>query len=109
MAQIPERPLLRLDDPVRETRQSGGARFVKVRKFKPNQQSAGQVGRRFSRLGDVLDQNRDPLELRADPEGLAPERLLVFELTGDVAFCASGGARSRIGIYRDRRSRRGRR
>jgi hypothetical protein len=35
-------------------------------------------------LAQVLGEGRDPLELRADPTGLAPERLLVFELTSDV-------------------------
>ena len=31
-----------------------------------------------------MAEGRDPLELRADPAGLAPERLLVFELTGNI-------------------------
>jgi hypothetical protein len=44
-------------------------------------------------LGEVLDANRDPLELRADPNGMAPERLLVFELTGDVANFARAASR----------------
>jgi hypothetical protein len=35
-------------------------------------------------LAQVVAEGRDPLELRADPTGLAPERLLVFELTADV-------------------------
>lgn len=31
-----------------------------------------------------MQRGSNPLELRADPAGLAPERLLAFELTGDV-------------------------
>jgi hypothetical protein len=93
MAQIPENPLLRLDDPEPESRRTAGPRFVQVRQFTPNQQRGASAGRQFGRLGDVLDQNRDPLELRADPQGMAPERLLVFELTGDVANFARAAVR----------------
>lgn len=32
----------------------------------------------------MLTEGADPLQLRADPAGLAPERLLVFDLTADV-------------------------
>jgi len=38
----------------------------------------------LQRLAQLVASGRDPLELRADPAGLAPERLLVFELTGSV-------------------------
>ena len=33
------------------------------------------------------------MELRTDPQGMAPERLLVFELTGDVANFARAASR----------------
>ena len=85
MAQISESPLLKLDDPRIEGRQPGKQAFAKPRRFTVNQQRRGSAGQRFRRLGEVLDRGGDPLELRADPNGLAPERLLVFELTGDVA------------------------
>ena len=85
MAQIPENPLLRLDDPKIEGRQPGKPAFANPRRFPANQQRRSTAGQRFRRLGEVLDRGGDPLELRADPNGLAPERLLVFELTGDVA------------------------
>ena len=41
----------------------------------------------------MLDVNRDPLELRGDPNGMAPERLLVFELTGDASNFARAATR----------------
>jgi hypothetical protein len=88
LAQIPENPLLRLDAPAREARQTRGPGFVLARQFTPNQQRQSGAGRQFIRLGEVLDGGRDPLELRADPQGMAPERLLVFELTGDVSHFA---------------------
>ena len=39
-----------------------------------------------------MAEGRDPLELRADAAGLAPERLLVFELTTDVQNFARAAA-----------------
>jgi hypothetical protein len=79
MAQIPENPLLRFDNPKIEGRQPGKQAFANLRSFTANQQRRGSAGQRFRRLGEVLDRGGDPLELRADPNGLAPERLLVFE------------------------------
>lgn len=35
-------------------------------------------------MSDQLDANTPTLQIRADPDALAPERLLVFELTGSV-------------------------
>jgi Subtilase family len=43
-------------------------------------------------LAQAFAEGRDPLELRADPAGLAPERLLVFELTADVQNFARAAA-----------------
>lgn len=44
-------------------------------------------------MHQALSEGRDPLELRADPAGLAPERLLVFELTFGVQKFASAVAK----------------
>src|ERR1700730_17182035 len=93
MAQIPENPLLRLDAPAPEARRTRQPGFPQSRQFSARQQRGSGVGGQFRRLGEVLDANRDPLELRADPNGMAPERLLVFELTGDVANFARAAAR----------------
>jgi hypothetical protein len=92
MAQIPENPLLRLDNPTIEGRQPGRPAFATPRSFTVNHQRRGTAGQRFRRLGEFLDRGGDPLELHADPNGLAPERLLVFELTGDVANFARAAA-----------------
>lgn len=42
------------------------------------------IGPKFDRLAQVLDRDPAGLELRADPTALAPERLLVFEVRGDI-------------------------
>jgi hypothetical protein len=44
-------------------------------------QSHGPV---FQQLQNVLNRQGAALQLRADPNSLAPERLLVFEVTGSV-------------------------
>jgi hypothetical protein len=93
MVQIPENPLLKLDAPAPEGRRTRQPRFQQPRQFSPRHQRGSGVGRQFSRLGEVLDADRDPLELRADPSGMAPERLLVFELTGDIANFARAATR----------------
>lgn len=43
-------------------------------------------------MAQAFAEGRDPLELRADAAGLAPERLLVFELTTDVQNFARAAA-----------------
>src|SRR5262249_16827869 len=93
MAQIPESPLLRLDAPRFETRHPAPPAFASARSFTAGQQRRGVAGRQFRRLGEVLDRGGDALELRSDPNGMAPERLLVFELTGDVANFTRAAAR----------------
>ena len=48
------------------------------------------IGPKFTRLAEVLARGENALELRADPAGLAPERLLVFEVRGSIsAFAAA--------------------
>lgn len=94
MAQVPENPLLRLNNPTGDARQTGARRFIRSRTFSPGAQRGSSVGQAFSRLGSVFDERRDPLELRRDPNGMAPERLLVFELTGDI----SGFSRAAAGV-----------
>lgn len=93
MAQIPENPLLRLDKPRPDVRRIGHPGFAPSRDFTRRQQRRGAIGQRFARLGTVFDEERDPLDLRYDPTGLAPERLVVFELTGDVSGFAKAAAR----------------
>lgn len=44
---------------------------------------------KFDRLRDVLARDPEGLSLRTDPEALAPERLLVFEVRGSVSAFAN--------------------
>ncbi len=57
------------------------------------QRQAREFGPKFDRLRDVLERDPQGLSLRADPTALAPERLLVFELRGDVVGFASAVSR----------------
>lgn len=57
---------------------------------------AGQAqahGPVFTQLRDVLNAQNPAMQLRADPNSLAPERLLVFEVTGSVTNFATAVAR----------------
>jgi hypothetical protein len=83
MANPPEQPLLRLDAPTTIARRTGGRPGI-PRKFEPGEQARTPAGQKLVHLGEQLDANTPALQLRADPNALAPERLLVFELTGSV-------------------------
>lgn len=61
-----------------------GSGFGRSRKFEPGDQARTAAGQRLTGLAAQLDANTPLLQLRADPAALAPERLLVFELTGGV-------------------------
>jgi hypothetical protein len=58
------------------------------------QQQLQKFGPKFDRLRDVLARDPQGLSLRADPDAMAPERLLVFELRG--SFDAFATAVSRV-------------
>jgi hypothetical protein len=83
MANIPERPLLRLSNPASVGRRPGGRPPI-PRKFTPSEQARNAAGRKLEHLSNQLVANTTALQLRSDPNALAPERLLVFELTGSV-------------------------
>lgn len=78
-----EYPLLPIPEPKIDDRptQQGGGRQPK-RFTKERQQET--IGPQFQRLQDVFSNNRNPQELRNDPNGIAPERTLVFEVSGTV-------------------------
>lgn len=83
MPNDPTKPLLRLNDPHDVPRRRSGGGGEPARQL--TRASQGRtVGPVFRRLKDVLDRDEQGLELRADPTSLAPERLLVFEVTGSV-------------------------
>lgn len=64
-------------------RRTGGGISI-PRKFEPSDQAQTPAGQKLTRLSEQLDANTPALQLRADPDALAPERLLVFELTGGI-------------------------
>ena len=83
MANPPEQPLLRLGAATAIGRRTGGGIPI-PRKFAPGDQAQTPAGRKLTRLSEQLDANTPAFQLRADPDALAPERLLVFELTGGI-------------------------
>lgn len=48
------------------------------------QEQKGKFGPKFTRLAEVLQRDESGLEVHSDPSSIAPERLLVFELNGEV-------------------------
>ncbi len=92
MAKLPQYPLLRLDAPKAGERKKRKGGFGASRQFTPAEQVDRVPGQRLQRLAQAFAEGRDPLELRADAAGLAPERLLVFELTSDVQYFARAAA-----------------
>ena len=92
MPHDPTKPLLRLNNPkpVPRRRSTGaGATPRKLDRYS-QAQTHGPV---FQNLQNVLANPNASLQLRADPNSLAPERLLVFEVTGSVANFASAVGR----------------
>ncbi len=80
MASDPTKPLLKLNTGVRAAR-ARGARLTQP--YPPSHTVARQkkvLGPKFTALQGVLAANQNLLELRTDPDALAPECLLVFEL-----------------------------
>lgn len=94
MPSDPTKPLLRLTPQPDQPRVKGRPAYVpSPDAFPPGRQNQ-TIGPKFTRLADVLARGANALELRADPTGLAPERLLVFEVR--VSISAFGAAIGRI-------------
>ena len=90
MPSDPTKPLLRLTLNADHPRPIGRPRPVPSPAAFPRDRQAAAIGPKFTRLAEVLTRGDDALALRADPAGLAPERLLVFELRGSIsAFSAA--------------------
>lgn len=89
-----EYPLLPVPKPGRDKRPKGGGGGGKVQTPSRARQR-DRLGPTFQRLLDVFDRNGDPLSLREDPLGIAPERALVFEVAGSIGDF--GAAVARIG------------
>jgi Subtilase family len=92
MPHDPDKPLLRLNDPRpgdrRRTPGGGGQARVIGRGSQTR-----MFGPIFDRLRNILDRPNAAMQLRSDPNSLAPERLLVFEVTGSVQNFANAVAR----------------
>jgi hypothetical protein len=95
MPSDPTKPLLRLIPQADRPRQTGRAAYVPLPDAFPRDRQTNTFGPKFDRLAQVLARGADALELRADPAGLAPERLLVFEVRSSIN--AFGNAVRRIG------------
>jgi hypothetical protein len=92
MPHDPDKPLLRLNDPGEGSRRRtpGGGSAVRVIDRRAQVRNFGPT---FRRLQNILDRPDAAMQLRADPNSLAPERLLVFEVTGSVQNFAQAVAR----------------
>ena len=67
-----------------------GRGFVPSRPHGPNRQRQSQrLGPVFDRLATTLDGDGDRLVLGDDPGGLAPERVIVFEVAGSIGDFAA--------------------
>jgi hypothetical protein len=81
---MPERPLLRLPNPDRIAAPAGHGGSPKIR-VRTRDKQREKIGPIFTRLRSVLGRPGDTTQLRDDPNSLAPERVIVFEIAGTVA------------------------
>lgn len=89
MPSDPNKPLLRLPVPADQPRAIGRAMMTPRPDPFPRNRQTDAFGPAFSRLAAVLARGDNALELRADSAGLAPERLLVFEVRDSIAAFAN--------------------
>src|SRR5437660_7804531 len=87
-----EKPLLRLNEPKNVPKRRSGGGGGAARQF-DRQTQLGAHGPAFQRLQNILNRQDAALQLRADPNSLAPERLLVFEVTGSIQRFAQAVSR----------------
>lgn len=89
MPSDPTKPLLKLTPRADQPRPVGRPRPVPSPDAFPRERQTAAIGPKFTRLAEVLARGDGSLELRADPAGLAPERLLVFEVRGSISSFAA--------------------
>ena len=92
---MPERPLLKLPapEPVEPPRRGGGGQRLQ----KPTRQRQGErLDPKFDRLARVAADPAEVVQLRQDPEAIAPERAIVFEVAGSLLTFYTEA--SRIGL-----------
>lgn len=92
MPHDPNKPFLRLNNPEATARRKGGGGGAQKRSFNRTEQVAAH-GPVFQNLRNVLDAENPTLALHADPNALAPERLLVLEVTGAIQRFAAAVAK----------------
>ena len=81
---MPEFPLLPLP-PLEIGEPPTGPRFVPSTPQHPGRaRQAARLGPVFDRLAAAFDEDGDPVVLGDDPAGLAPERVIVFEVAGSI-------------------------
>ncbi|WP_083392710.1 S8 family peptidase [Rhodobacter xanthinilyticus] len=85
MPSDPTKPLLRLTPSADQPRPKGKPKYPPPPAAFPRDRQTGTFGPKFTRLAEILARGDGALELRADPAGLAPERLLVFEVRGSIS------------------------
>jgi hypothetical protein len=78
-----ERPLLTLPRPTKRTPKRSQAPRENVLGISPGRQSS-RLGPKFDRLAQALPTPAGLAELRSDPQSIAPERALVFEVAGSL-------------------------
>ncbi|OWV44785.1 hypothetical protein CDZ95_03395 [Mameliella alba] len=89
MPSDPTKPLLRLTPRADQPRPVGRPRPVPSPDAFSRERQTAAIGPKFARLAEVLARGEGALELRGDPAGLAPERLLVFEVRGSISSFAA--------------------
>lgn len=89
MASDPTKPLLRLESQPQIDRPIGQPRVIPRPQPFPQADQTAKFGPKFNRLAQILDRDSSGIEMRGDPSGMAPERLLVFEVRGSVAAFAA--------------------
>jgi hypothetical protein len=85
-------PLLPVPKPGPDKRPKGHGGGGKIKIPTPGRQNA-RLGPEFRRLRNVFVDGRDPISLRDDPVGIAPERALVFEVAGSIKDFSAAVAR----------------
>jgi hypothetical protein len=84
MPSDPTKPLLRLTPQAELTRAIWAPRNMQPPAPFTRARQDERIGPKFNRLAEVLARGDGALELRSDPTALAPARLLVFEVRGEI-------------------------
>lgn len=80
---MPERPLLKLPNPAPFDPKPGPRGGINLAKPQRGRQGV-RLGPRFDRLMQIAGNPQDLMGFRDDPESIAPERAIVFEVAGQL-------------------------